>query len=223
MIRALVLDFDGLILDTETPLRASWNEIYREHGLTVSPVAWAGLLGASADPPEMYEFLERHLHRPVDREALRKRRLVRELELLEHEKVMPGVLGLLAAAEREGLKKGIASSSERDWVEGHLGRLGLLHRFDAVVCAEDVERTKPDPALYQEALNRLGVRPEEAIAFEDSDHGSQAASAAGIFCFAVPNRVTESSSFPRAGCVLPSLDDVSLEELVRHAETRSNR
>jgi len=81
MIKALVLDFDGLILDTETPFRESWREIYAEHGLTVTPEAWASLLGSSSDPPEAYELLEQHLSRSVDRKGIHARRLARELEL----------------------------------------------------------------------------------------------------------------------------------------------
>jgi len=78
MIKALVLDFDGLILDTETPFRESWREIYAEHGLTVTPEAWASLLGSSSDPPEAYELLEQHLSRSVDRKGIHARRLARE-------------------------------------------------------------------------------------------------------------------------------------------------
>jgi HAD superfamily hydrolase (TIGR01509 family) len=219
MIRALILDFDGLILDTETPLQASWNEIYVEHGLTVPDDRWAELLGASADPPEMYEFLEDHIGRPVNRAEVRKRRLIRELELLERETILPGVCELLAAADAKGLRKAVASSSERDWVEGHLARLRLLKRFDTIVCAEDVPRTKPDPALYQEALRRLHVAPDEAIAFEDSDHGSCAAAAARIFCVAVPNRVTKGLRFPYADLILPSLAGSSLDGLIIAAES----
>jgi HAD superfamily hydrolase (TIGR01509 family) len=223
MIRALIFDFDGLILDTETPLHASWAEIYGEHGLTVSPAAWASLLGASADPPEMYELLEAHLDRPVDRPFLRERRLRRELELLKHEVIMPGVSELVAAADARGLRMAVASSSERSWVENHLSRLGLRERFSAVVCAEDVERTKPDPALYIEALKRLDARAEEAIAFEDSDHGTRAASAAGIFCVAVPNGITRHAQFPSADLIANSLAENSLEAYIQAAEGRRRK
>jgi HAD superfamily hydrolase (TIGR01509 family) len=220
LIRALVLDFDGLILDTETPLRLSWEEIYREAGLAVSPVEWAAFLGTAADPPAAYDLMERHLGRSVDREALRLRCLTRENELLAKEVPLPGVRDVLDEAGRMRLLLAVASSSERAWVEGHLARFALRDRFDAVVCAEDVDHTKPFPDLYVEALRRLGVAPVDAIAFEDSAHGVRAAKDAGLFCVAVPNRVTRHLEFPDADLIMASLDERPLGELIREVETR---
>jgi len=217
MIRALILDFDGLILDTETPMRASWMEIYEEAGLQVEEIEWASILGASADPPEAYDLLDAHLERPVDRPALHERRLRRELELLASEDPMPGVRELIRDAKRAGLLLGIASSSERAWVQGLLEQHGLSERFDAVVCAEDVEKTKPSPDLYRKALAALGVRPDEAIAFEDSEHGVTSAKAAGIFCVAVPNDVTRCLGFAKADLVISALSDQTLQEYLAAA------
>jgi len=218
MIKALVLDFDGLILDTETPFRESWQEIYAEHGLTVTPDTWAGLLGSSSDPPEAYELLERHLSRSVDREEIHVRRLARELELLETEPAMPGVRELIEEARSRGLLLAIASSSERDWVIEHLRRLGLLLHFDAIVCSDDVEHTKPEPDLYRKALDSLGVKPDEAIAFEDSIHGVAAAKAAGIFTVAVPNEVTRHLGNPNADLIVDSIDAMTLDRYIAAAK-----
>jgi HAD superfamily hydrolase (TIGR01509 family) len=220
LIRALVLDFDGLILDTETPLRAAWEEIYREAGLAVSPVEWAAFLGTAADPPAAYDLIERHLGRSVDREALRLRCLTRENEFLAKEVPLPGVRDVLDEAGRMRLLLAVASSSERAWVEGHLARFTLRHRFDAVVCAEDVVHTKPFPDLYVEALRRLGVAPADAIAFEDSVHGVRAAKDAGLFCVAVPNRVTRHLKFSDADLIMTSLAERPLNELIREVEAR---
>jgi HAD superfamily hydrolase (TIGR01509 family) len=209
-----------LILDTETPLRLSWEEIYREVGLVVSQAEWATFLGTAADPPEAYDLMERHLGRSVDREALRLRCLARESELLAKETPLPGVRDLLDEAGRLRLLLAVASSSERAWVEGHLSRFALRDRFDAVVCAEDVNHTKPFPDLYVEALRRLGVAAADAIAFEDSVHGVRAAKDAGLFCIAIPNRVTRHLEFPDADLVMTSLDERPLGELVREVEAR---
>ncbi len=213
-VRAMIFDFDGLILDTETPMRASWHELFDRHGLVVSETQWASLLGASADPPEAYELLEQHLGTPVDRIALHRMLLERELELLSSEVVLPGVRELVYEAGIAGLHLAVASSSERAWVEKLLDQHGLLDSFDAVVCAEDVARTKPAPDLFLEALARLFVQPGEAIAFEDSEHGVRAAKAAGIFCIAVPNRVTQCLTFDEADLVLPSIADRSFPEYI---------
>jgi HAD superfamily hydrolase (TIGR01509 family) len=220
LIRALVLDFDGLILDTETPLRLAWEEIYREAGLVVSPVEWATFLGTAADPPAPYDLMERHLGRGVDRKVLRLRLQTRENELLASEIPLPGVHDVLDEAGRLRVLLAVASSSERAWVEGHLARFALLDRFGAVVCAEDVDHTKPFPDLYAEALRRLGVAPGDAIAFEDSTHGVRAAKSAGLFCIAVPNRVTRHLEFPDADLIMTCLNERPLGELIREVEAR---
>ena len=218
MIEAVILDFDGLILDTETPFCRSWEEIYDEHGLTVSPTTWAGMIGSSADPAEAYVLLERHLGRRVERAAIRDRRMARELELLEHEQVMPGVRELIEDAATRGLRLAIASSSEREWVVGHLAGIGLLERFEVIACAEDVATTKPAPDLYKTALESLGVPSDRAIAFEDSAHGAAAAKAAGLFCVAIPNRVTRHLAFPAADLVVDTLAGRALADFIEAAD-----
>jgi len=220
VIRALVLDFDGLILDTETPFRQSWQEIYSAHSLTVAPAVWAGLLGSSADPPAAYELLERHIGRAVDREAMRAQRIQRELVLLKRERALPGVERLIDDASVRGLRLAVASSSERTWVRGHLAHLGLIDRFEVIVCADDVSATKPSPELYLSTLEALDVRSSEAIAFEDSAHGIRAAKLAGIFCIAVPNAVTRHSPMSDADLVVSSLAERALDDYIAAAEAQ---
>jgi HAD superfamily hydrolase (TIGR01509 family) len=171
----------------------------------------------------MYDILERHLGHAVDRAALRRRRMQHEMQLLQFETVLPGVEPLLADGKTRGLSLAIASSSDRAWVEGHIDRLGLRPFFEAIVCAEDVQQTKPQPDLYLSAAQRLGVAPGEAIAFEDSLHGVRAAKTAGMFCVAVPNRITRCLSFDEADLVLDSLQGSSLAEILRAAEADEAR
>lgn len=216
-IRVLILDFDGLILDTESSMRTSWLEIFEEHGLIVSEEQWASLLGASADPPEAYDLLEEHLGERVNRIALHDRRMSRELQLLEFETVLPGVRKLISDARSAGLGLAVASSSERTWVEGLLKQHDLIEPFDAIVCAEDVAHTKPFPDLFLKALECLEVQPNEAIVFEDSQQGVKAAKSAGIFCVAVPNKVTRCLTFEEANLVVSSIEDYSLPEYVATA------
>ncbi len=214
MIRALIFDFDGLILDTETPMFSAWDELYREAGLVITPRQWSKGLGSSSDPVAAYELLEAHLGRPVDRAALRARREVRESALLAREVPCPGVREVLREARMLALPCAIASSSERAWIEGHLARFGLRPFFTAVVSADDVRETKPAPDLYHAALCALGVGASDAIAFEDSTHGVEAAKRAGIFCVAVPNRVTRGGDFSRADLVLSAVDARPLAALL---------
>ena len=213
MIRALLFDFDGLIVDTETPSYASWQEVFHQHGQELPLDRWATIIGTTGgfDP---LDYLE-ELHGPLDREAVRTRKRDRELELLEIEELRPGILDYLEEAERRGLKTAIVSSSSREWVDRHLARLERAEHFDEVVTADrDPERSKPRPTLYLEALERLGVSAGEAIAFEDSPNGVKAAKAAGIFTVAVPNGITVSLGLDEADLLLESLAELSLRELL---------
>ena len=214
MIRAIVFDFDGLILDTELPEFQSWQTIYQAHGYTLPLAVWATCIGTTEafDP---YAYLEEQLGRAVDREAVQLRQRQRCDALIAAQAVLPGVQDYIADAGRLDLQLGVASSSSRAWVHGHLTRLELHQHFVCIACRDDVPRTKPDPALYQAALAALGVRPEEAIALEDSPNGILAAKRAGLFCVAVPNVLTRQLPLDHADLQIPSLAALPLSELLR--------
>ncbi len=222
MIRGIVFYFDGLILETEGPDYHSWREMYEGYGCSLPLERWSELIGTAEHGFDPYAELEAQLGRPLDRAEVRARRRARYAELVAEEEVLPGVLGYISDARRLGLRLGVASSSSREWVIGHLERLGLLAYFDVLACRDDVPRTKPDPALYLSALRSLGLRPDAAIAVEDSPNGITAAKAAGLFCIAVPNELTRGLSLSRADIVLASLAELPLEALlVRVGHRRS--
>lgn len=211
-IRALVFDFDGLILDTEGPEFATWTEVYAEHGQSIVLEDWARCIGTVGgfDP---YVDLETRIGRPLDRDTVRTRRRQRCAELISRETARPGITAYLDEADRRGLRLAIASSSPRGWVGTHLDRLGLTERFPCLRCADDVAVVKPDPALYLSALAALGVEADDAIAFEDSPNGILAAKRAGLTCVAVPNPLTGQLDLSQADLVVESLADLPLERL----------
>jgi HAD superfamily hydrolase (TIGR01509 family) len=213
-VRGLLFDFDGLIVDTETPSMASWQELYREHGHELPLEQWMTLVGTIGAPFDPYAHLE-ELAGPLDRETVLQRRRDHELSLTDVEDLRPGILEYLEDARALGLKVAIVSSSTQDWINRHLARLKRAEHFEAIVAADhDTARAKPAPTLYLEALDRLELGPEEAIAFEDSPNGIKAAKAAGIFCVAVPNGVTATLGFEEADLVLDSLADLPLRALI---------
>ena len=213
--RGLLFDFDGLLVDTETPARLVWEELYREHGHELPQEKWAtlvGTIGARFDP---LGHLQELVGEPLDEEAFDTRRREREYALTDLEELRPGVEEYFADAERLGLRTAVVSSSDTRWIERHLGRLGHLEGLDAIVAANgDTQRAKPRPDLYLEALDELGLRASEAIAFEDSPNGVTAAKAAGLICVAVPNPITATLALDDADLVLESLADVPLTELL---------
>ena len=221
-IRGLLLDFDGLLVDTETPARLAYEELYREHGHELPLDQWAtlvGTIGAEFDPDA---HLEQLVGRPLDRERLTERRRAREFELCDLEELRPGIEDYLAEAERRGLKTAIVSSSTREWIARHLERLGRVNGWKAIVAADgDAARAKPQPDLYLEALAALSLQPQEAIAFEDSLNGIRAAKGAGVFVVAVPNPITETFALDEADLLLGSLENVPLDELLERVDGRA--
>jgi HAD superfamily hydrolase (TIGR01509 family) len=222
MLEAVVFDFDGLILDTEMPEFTSWCEVFESHGHVLEFESWALGIG-TRDGFDPYALLEELTAQTLDREAIRTLRRPRNLELLLDLPLMPGVLERLEEAESLGLRVGLASSADNDWVCGHLERFSLLNRFDAVICADGTLPAKPHPAVYERALADLGVAPAAAIAFEDSPNGIAAATAAGLYCIAVPNELTSRLDLSAADERITSLADVSLDRLaVRFTSGRAS-
>lgn len=214
-MRAIVFDFDGLVLETELPEYRAWQEIYEGHGASLPLEEWVRCIGSDYDVFNPYDYLEEQIGRAVDRDALRDQRDRRHAELIRHERVLPGVLDCLEEAAQLDLRVAVCSSSPRRWVEGHLERLGLRERFGPLVCREDAPRVKPDPALYLRAAETLGVEPREAVALEDSPNGVRAAKRAGYFCAAVPSALLQDAPFDEADLRIASLAELSLAELVQ--------
>ncbi|WP_326944052.1 HAD family hydrolase [Amycolatopsis sp. NBC_01307] len=210
--RALVFDFDGTLADTESAVLASWQETFRDHGVELPLEAWYAVIGTQHTTDAMFGLLAERVP-GVDTEALRPVTRARVLKLLETLGPRDGVLGYLDSARDHGLKLAVASSSSGGWVLPHLERLGIAGYFDAV-CTGDRHAAKPRPDLYLAALDALGARAGDAIAFEDTPHGVTSAKAAGLTCVAVPNAITESLDFGAADVVLPSFTAKPLEALL---------
>ena len=216
-LKALVFDFDGLILDTEWSAFSTAAEVWEEHGAELELAVWQEIVG-TADHVHWSEMLEADLGRPIDRDTVVPARQAQHHAEIEAMDLLPGVVDLIEAAVTAGLALAVASSSRHEWVDGHLERRGLLDRFAVVVCRDDVARTKPDPELYTAALDRLGVGPSDAVALEDSHHGTVSAAAAGLTVVAVPNRVTTGQDFRAARLVVDSMTMLTipiLADLVR--------
>lgn len=216
-VRALIFDFDGLILDTEGPVFQSWQELYNTFGLRLELSEWAGYIGLAEGAFDFFAILQERLGRKLDAK-LQKQRSERELQLIHQQPLLPGVLDYLQSARRLGLKIGLASSSSCAWVTGHLQRLGLLDYFDCLRAADDVQRAKPDPELYQAVLEAFQISPNEALALEDSLNGVRAARAAGIYTVVIPNPLTDHMPLEAANLRLASLADLPLEKLIDRVE-----
>jgi putative hydrolase of the HAD superfamily len=210
MIKAIILDFDGLVLDTETALIDAYGDVHQAHGIAFERELFTGGVG-HAD----FAFDPWHKFGPgADRDALEAERKAFNRTRNERNPILPGVVALLVQARDDGLRIGLASNSSHGHVEGHLGRLGLLGRFDFIACREDVASPKPEPDLYRLVINEFGIRARQAIAFEDSSTGLLAAKRAGLWTVAVPNASTGQQNLSGADLCVGSLADCRLPELM---------
>lgn len=189
-VTAVVFDFDGLLVDTETPGFESWQVVYRRHGVELSRERWISAIGVRNhfDPAaELVELADGH----VDVRAVRAARRALHGALAGEQPLRPGAGSWVEAAREAGYPLAIASSSRTGWVSRHLARLGLGEAFPVVVGSDQVgDVGKPAPDVYREAVARLGIDPGRAVAIEDSLPGLRAARDAGLVTIAVPNDLT---------------------------------
>ena len=217
MIQALIFDFDGLILDTETPEFTCWQNIYSEYGFEFPHDKWGTIIGGSGHANfDAAEHLAGLCQGRVESGALRARNRLESEQIIHSQQPLPGVVDYLKDAKQLGLKLAIASSSTHSWVDSHAKRIGVFDYFDHIVAGDDVGlgRTKPNPDLFLLALKKLRVPKEAAIVFEDSPNGVKAANRAGIFVVAVPNPVTSLLQFEGANLTLNSLSALPLSQLL---------
>jgi HAD superfamily hydrolase (TIGR01509 family) len=217
VIKALIFDFDGLILETEGPSYQSWQALYHSFGLSLPFSTWSSIIGTTQGVFDPASELKKKVQGQVDWHAVELQRQASEQALIESQPVLPGVLEYLQEGRQLGLKIGLASSSSCQWVIGHLARLSLVHYFDCIRAADDVRYVKPHPELYLSVLSSLGIRPAEAIALEDSPLGIQSAKESGVYCVAVPNPLTSLLDLGRADLQISSLADMPLRALLQKA------
>jgi putative hydrolase of the HAD superfamily len=206
MIRALVFDFDGLIVDTESPYVQAWEHLHHEAGLKPPARLAHALVGhVNVDLDLWIAFGP-----GADRATLQRRFVTDARQRNLRQPVLPGVRNLLVEARAAGWRTAVASNSDEAHVRGHLDRRDLTPLFDVIVTRECAPRPKPAPDLYTEAVRRLGVPAADAVAFEDSDPGHRAAASAGLRCVVVPNPATRHVSFPLARARLETLEGLTL-------------
>ncbi len=212
MLKAIIFDFDGLILDTETPQYEAWQQIYAQRGLGLSLRDWGSIVGGQTGTPFDPGVQLASQDPTLDADSLNQLADRIAMETILSSPPLPGVASLIRQGREQGLKLAVASSSPHSWVDGHLQRLGLFDQFDTVVCREDVAHPKPAPDLFVEALRRLDVLPAQALVLEDSPNGALAARRAGIACRVVRNPVTMLLAFEGDVVELDSLEQFVLSQ-----------
>jgi putative hydrolase of the HAD superfamily len=217
-IKAVVFDFDGVIVETEEADYLAWREVWAGFGLELGLDQWAPCIGTRQGAATFSAFgdLCRLTGLRLREGEIQAEQRTIAARLLAGTRAVAGVLDWLDEAAATKIAVAIASSSSHSWVDEHLRRLGLEARFPVVSCFDDCGAAKPDPAPYLLACAHLGVVPSRAIAIEDSRNGLVAAKAAGLKCVVVPTVMTANMEFTEADLVLGSLQEATLAQVLRY-------
>jgi HAD superfamily hydrolase (TIGR01509 family) len=214
---AVVFDFDGLIVDSETPEFEAHRQIFAEHGVELTPDEWRGEVGIWSATRNWFAKLGEITGRPVDPIALRAEKRRRFWQVIKMEP-LPGVRALLDELHAAAVPLALASSAEASWINKAADQLDVTRYFRAIVTGDDVTHRKPHPEGYLLAARRLGVEPSHCVAVEDSQHGLAAAKAAGMKAVAIPNWLTAEHDLAAADLRVADATELSVAILARLAD-----
>jgi HAD superfamily hydrolase (TIGR01509 family) len=219
LLAAVIFDFDGIILDTETALFEAHRLIFERCGLALTPEEWCDQIGIWVEGYDgrWSNRLRELSDRGPDAATFEadKERLFREVL---SDEPMRGIRELIAALADAGVPTAIASTSPAEWVVPAAERLGLGGSFQAIITADDVVHRKPAPDVYLEAARRVGAEPSRTVALEDSAPGLAAARAAGMKTVAIPHWLTERHDLTAADLRVTHAGELTpdrLERLIR--------
>jgi putative hydrolase of the HAD superfamily len=210
--QALIFDFDGLIVDTESIGVKIFENAFSKVGLTFDLDGFVKLVGlATGGDYDPWTLYANHTGKYSPNEV--RERYGRKVdEAVRQAQPLEGVLDLIEEAKSRGLLLAVGSSSPKDWVYPKLEHFGILDKFDTIVTSNDVMAGKPSPEIFLRVLERLQVEPQNALILEDSTNGTIAANRAGIRVVVVPNAITSREDHSQADFILPSLKQIQLTD-----------
>jgi len=213
-LKGIIFDFDGLILDTETPELEAWERAFSENGLIFPSETYLEGIGLVSDNHHVQDIIREMTGSSEAAQKINREYQQYVTQSQEMNQPRAGIMDLIDEAVERGLRLGIASSSYRVWVESNLERLGLLSYFEPICTRDDVAHSKPDPELYNLVLSRWNLKPQEVFVLEDSPNGIKAAKNAALFCVAVTNPITSRLDVSQADLIFSSFQDFTLQEIV---------
>jgi len=214
-LRAVLFDFDGILVDTEWAIYQAWCRCFEAEGCELPLSLYTRCIGSDFATWSPKTYLQELTGKSFDwtvMDAERQREIVHELS---DEGVMDGVHELIDTLRAQDISLGVVSSSSHHWVDGWLDQLDIRSHFMHVVCRGDAPRIKPAPDLWIEAARRFHLDPKHCLAIEDSHNGLVSAQAAGMPVWVVPNRVTSVLDFSSAEERFASLREIAHRFRVR--------
>lgn len=200
MVKAIVFDMDGVLFDTERLCLDAWQKIADKYNLGDISAPCIASIGVSRE--KSAEIFKATVSKDFPYQEIRN-----EVSSLCHSEIeengLPikkGVEEILTFCKENDIKIGLATSTRRQTVISHLERANILAFFDEIVCGDEIKNSKPSPEIYLLACKKLAIKPEEALAIEDSYNGVISSTTAGMRCIMVPdvlppNKETEKLAF----------------------------
>lgn len=214
MIEAVIYDLDGLLVDTEPIWQKVESSVFTSIGLPIGRLMTIQTMGMRVDQVVDYWYKRKPWAKPSKKEV--ESRIVKGVVEAVRSKAipLPGVLENIELFNQLGIPMAVASSSYMEIIEAAIDNIGIRRFISTIHSAELEEYGKPNPAVYLTTAMKLGVQPQNCLAFEDSPRGVESAKAAGMWCVAVPNPHLQSGSdFEKADMIIDSLEDFMIENL----------
>lgn len=209
MIKAVIFDFDGTIIDTESAVFEAYRGLLmEEYQYDLSLEKFVQIVGTTDGA--LFDLIDETLENPIDRTLFAEKVSLQLTKVKGQLVLREGFFDTLKSLKEQGIQLALASSSKREWVVWFLERHKLTEYFPIIFTAENVDEVKPNPALYIKTLEALGLDQDEVVAVEDSVNGSLAAIRAGINCLIIPNEVTKALKFHEESHIIESYADFDL-------------
>lgn len=212
MLRGIVFDMDGVIIDSHPLHRRAWKTFLQTVGRDITDAELDFILDGRKREEILCYFLGELSPSQIIDYGTRKDEVLRQLA--EEMQPLQGIAELLDSLYRVGLRIALATSAGRQRAHGTLKELGLSHYFDAIVTGDDVVSGKPDPAIYRLVAERLNETPQNLLAVEDAVSGVKSARAAGMRCIAIASSErAETLRAVGADAVISDFQSFSLAQL----------
>lgn len=209
MSSLVIMDFDGVIIDTEYVWYQIFVEWFKENfDYTLSEEEF--MMSIGADAYILFDYLREKKNIDVDLDTFKKETQDLFIEKSKNLPLIDGVESFIKQVKNDGWTLSLATSATREKPLYHLKRLDLLDYFDYLVTADLVENIKPEPDLFLKAIDLAGVDKKDAVIIEDSKNGLIAGIRAGIDVIVCPNRLTKGDDFSGCLTVVDSLDEIEL-------------
>ncbi|MCI5501215.1 MAG: GNAT family N-acetyltransferase [Lachnospiraceae bacterium] len=211
MLKAVIFDMDGVIIDSEPQHARAGIDVLKRHGVDIDKNYLEQFIGSSTRKMAEKSISDFSLNITADELLAELERAKKEYAVKEGYIAVPGVKELIIKLYQAGIHMAIASSSSTAEISDVVKSLGIRKYFDKLISSSNVENPKPAPDIFLLTLSKLGVNAKEAIVIEDSDHGVKAAKAAGIACIGYINPNSGNQSLKDADVLLESFEGLSVK------------